>query len=188
MSVGQPCPFSHRICYFASRPPHGHSPLRGKLARQVWLTGLTAVGRLPSAPPASTLWPLDDMGFLHSWQPRPSIRPYMPFLFVQSGFPLELPFPRFVASPQLPQHRRSVLRPSGYHCRGRLIPLTAVRGFVLQVWVSVSSRHLMDFHHSSHIAAVVQQKPHSCAGVRPVRLDSSGELRASPRKRAPRCR
>lgn len=53
------------------------------------------------------------MGFRHLLQPRPSIRPFMQFLFVQSGFPLELSLPRFVTSPQLPQVRPTRLRPSG---------------------------------------------------------------------------
>ena len=53
------------------------------------------------------------MGFRHFSQPCPSIRPYMQFLFVQSGFPLELPLPRFVTSPQLLH-----ARPTGTHpCR-----------------------------------------------------------------------
>ena len=54
-------------------------------------------------------------------QPRPSIRPYMQFLFVQSGFPLELPLPRFVASPQL--FFRSVIP----HHHGSLRTFTAGR-------------------------------------------------------------
>ena len=54
-------------------------------------------------------------------QPRPSIRPYMQFLFVQSGFPLELPFPRFVTSPQL------FFRSGIPHHRGSARTFTAVR-------------------------------------------------------------
>ena len=54
-------------------------------------------------------------------QPRPPIRPYMQFLFVQSGFPLELPFPRFVTSPQL------FFRSGIPHHRGSARTFTAVR-------------------------------------------------------------
>lgn len=54
-------------------------------------------------------------------QPRPSIWPCMQFLFVQSGFPLELPFPRFVASPRL--FFRSVFP----HHHGTLWTFTTVR-------------------------------------------------------------
>ena len=54
-------------------------------------------------------------------QPRPPIRPYMQFLFVQSGFPLELPLPRFVTSPQL------FFRSGIPHHRGSLRTFTAVR-------------------------------------------------------------
>ena len=54
-------------------------------------------------------------------QPRPSIRPYMQFLFVQSGFPLELPLPRFVTSPQL------FFRSGIPHHRGSARTFTAVR-------------------------------------------------------------
>ena len=37
---------------------------------------------------------------------------------------------------------------------------------VLQVWVSASSRYLVDFHHSSHIASVVQTHPPTAFAVR----------------------
>ncbi len=53
-------------------------------------------------------------------QPRPSIRPYMQFLFVQSGFPLELPFPRFVSFPKLLR-----ARPTGAHPCGAKPPVLA---------------------------------------------------------------
>lgn len=45
----------------------------------------------------------------------------MQFLFVQSGFPLELPFPRFVTSPQL------FFRSGIPHHRGSARTFTAVR-------------------------------------------------------------
>ena len=45
----------------------------------------------------------------------------MQFLFVRSGFPLELPFPRFVTSPQL------FFRSGIPHHRGSLRTFTAVR-------------------------------------------------------------
>ena len=81
------------------------------------------------------------------------------FLFVRTGFPLELPFPRFVTAPQLLRARPHGHSPRwGKHYRVWLISLTAVGCFVLQVWDSASSRLLADLHRGAHIASVVPKK------------------------------
>ena len=62
--------------------------------------------------------------------------------------------------------------PYGQKLRFWLICLTAVGSFVLQVCVSASSRHLVDFHHSSRIASVA---PNKKAVLRPPFVCSMGD-------------
>ena len=92
-------------------------------------------------------------------QPRPPIRPYMQFLFVQSGFPLELPIPRFVTSPQLffrsgiPHHRGSARTFTAVRISRRSYDGKARRTFVLRalftlaaIYFSHAARRVFTLH------------------------------------------
>ncbi len=85
------------------------------------LVGSHRICFFPAAPSASTSWTLDDVSDFGTFGNLVRPSGLICSLFVQSGFPLELPFPRFVTSPQL------FFRSGIPHHRGSLRTFTAVR-------------------------------------------------------------